>query len=310
MTDTLFKIMFEGQVRDGVKPETAKANLAGLFKSETAAVQKLFNGEPIALKRGLVHAEAERYIEALKEAGVEARIEPDQAISFNLNEVGNQASPWTPARQAPQDASPYAPPKAQVGSEHYGHSTLKVFTTNGRIGRLRFLAWSMVQCVTLVALIALALIVLNWSLVAGGLLIAVLVVVFVTIGVMIGVQRLHDLGWSGWLLLLNLVPFVGSLFPFLIMLLPGTRGANQYGPPPPPNTRGVKVLGIIWIAMIPVISVASIYYSIGKLAEAELALQTNEYEQSLPYDDEQDPGSALNAPADVIEEPQDQNDKQ
>ncbi|EPN36417.1 hypothetical protein A245_40598, partial [Pseudomonas syringae pv. actinidiae ICMP 19096] len=213
-------------------------------------------------------------------------------------------------RQAPQDASPYAPPKAQVDSEHYGHSTLKVFTTNGRIGRLRFLAWSMVQCVALVALIALALIVLNWSLVAGGLLIAVLVVVFVTIGVMIGVQRLHDLGWSGWLLLLNLVPFVGSLFPFLIMLLPGTRGANQYGPPPPPNTRGVKVLGIIWIAMIPIISVASIYYSIGKLAEAELALQTDEYEQSLPYDDEQDPDSALNAPADVIEEPQDQNDKQ
>ncbi|NVL44204.1 DUF805 domain-containing protein, partial [Pseudomonas syringae pv. actinidiae] len=80
--------------------------------------------------------------------------------------------------------------------------------------------------------------------------------------------------------------------------------------PPPPNTRGVKVLGIIWIAMIPVISVASIYYSIGKLAEAELALQTDEYEQSLPYDDEQDPDSALNAPADVIEEPQDQNDKQ
>ncbi|MCQ3017944.1 DUF805 domain-containing protein [Pseudomonas syringae] len=305
MTETLFKIMFAGKVRDGVEPETAQANLAGLFKSETAAVQKLFNGEPVALKRGLVRAEAERYIDALKNAGVEAYLEPDEAISLNLDEVSTQATPWSPARQAPADASPYAPPKAQVVNEQYGHSTLKVFTTHGRIGRLRFLAWSMVQCVTLVALMALALMVLNWSLVGGGLLIAVLVVVFMTIGVMIGVQRLHDLGWSGWLLLLNLVPFVGTLFPFLMMLLPGTRGPNQFGPPPPPNTRGVKVLGIIWIVMIPIISVASIYYSIGKLAQAELALQTDEYEQSLPYDDEEDKDSALTAPADVYQEPKD-----
>lgn len=307
MTETLYKIMFAGQVREGVEPETAKANLAGLFKSETAAVQKLFNGEPVALKRGLVRAEAERYIDALKNAGVEAYVEPDQAISLNLDEVSAQATPWSPARQAAQDASPYAPPKAPVVNEHYGHSTLKVFTTNGRIGRLRFLAWSMVQCVTLVALMSLALMVMSWSLVGGGLLIAVLLVAFMTIGVMIGVQRLHDLGWSGWLLLLNLVPFVGTLFPFLIMALPGTRGPNAFGPPPPPNTRGVKVLGIIWIAMIPVISVASIYYGIGKLAQEELALQTDEYEQSLPYDDEEDHDSALTAPADVYQEPKEQS---
>ncbi|OUM04732.1 hypothetical protein BW686_25160 [Pseudomonas syringae] len=307
MTETLYKIMFAGQVREGVEPETAKANLAGLFKSETAAVQKLFNGEPVALKRGLVRAEAERYIDALKNAGVEAYVEPDQAISLNLDEVSAQATPWSPARQAAQDASPYAPPKAPVVNEHYGHSTLKVFTTNGRIGRLRFLAWSMVQCVTLVALMSLALMVMSWSLVGGGLLIAVLLVAFMTIGVMIGVQRLHDLGWSGWLLLLNLVPFVGTLFPFLIMALPGTRGPNPFGPPPPPNTRGVKVLGIIWIAMIPVISVASIYYGIGKLAQEELALQTDEYEQSLPYDDEEDHDSALTAPADVYQEPKEQS---
>ncbi|MCF5622471.1 DUF805 domain-containing protein, partial [Pseudomonas syringae] len=62
MTDTLFKIMFEGQVRDGVEPDTAKANVAGLFKSDAAAVEKLFSGKPVTLKRGLVHAEAERYV--------------------------------------------------------------------------------------------------------------------------------------------------------------------------------------------------------------------------------------------------------
>ncbi|WP_024645936.1 DUF805 domain-containing protein [Pseudomonas syringae] len=307
MTDTLFKIMFEGQVRDGVEPETAKANVAGLFKSDAAAVEKLFSGNPVTLKRGLVHTEAERYITALKEAGVEAHIEPDQAISLNLDEVATPATPWGADKRSPEPASPYAPPKAQVGHEEFGHSTLKVFTTNGRIGRLRFLAWSMVQCVTLIVLLSLALAVMNASLVGGGLLIAVLVVVFITIGIMIGVQRLHDLGWSGWLLLLNLVPFVGTLFPFLIMVLPGTKGPNQFGPPPPPNTRGVKFLAVVWIAMIPVITVASIYYGIATLAKEELALKTDEYEQTLPYDDQED--SALSAPDDVNKEPNEQNDK-
>ncbi|RMN10321.1 DUF805 domain-containing protein [Pseudomonas syringae group genomosp. 3] len=310
MTETLFKIMFEGQVRDGVEPEAAKANVAGLFKSDAAAVEKLFSGTPVTLKRGLVHTEAERYIAALKNAGVEARIEPDQAISLTLDEVTTPANAWAADKLAPQTASPYAPPKAQVGSEEYGHSTLKVFTTHGRIGRLRFLAWSMVQCVTLIVLLPVALTVMNGSLVGGGLLIAVLVIAFITIGVMIGVQRLHDLGWSGWLLLLNLVPFVGTLFPFLIMVLPGTQGPNQYGPPPPPNTRGVKFLAVVWIAMIPVITVASIYFGIANLAKEELALKTDEYEQTLPYDDQEDTDSALSAPDDVNEESNDQNDKQ
>ncbi|KAA8712453.1 DUF805 domain-containing protein [Pseudomonas cannabina] len=309
MTDTLFKIMFEGQVRDGVEPDTAKANVAGLFKSDAAAVEKLFSGTPVTLKRGLVHTEAERYIAALKNAGVEARIEPDLAISLTLDEVTTPANAWAADTPAPQTASPYAPPKAQVGSEEYGHSTLKVFTTHGRIDRLRFLAWSMVQCVTLIVLLSVALTVMNASLVGGGLLIAVLVIAFITIGVMIGVQRLHDLGWSGWLLLLNLVPFVGTLFPFLIMVLPGTQGPNQYGPPPPPNTRGVKFLAVVWIAMIPVITVASIYFGIANLAKEELALKTDEYEQTLAYDDQEDTDSALTAPDDVNEESNDQNDK-
>ncbi|WP_024674777.1 DUF805 domain-containing protein [Pseudomonas syringae] len=307
MTDTLFKIMFEGQVRDGVEPDTAKANVAGLFKSDAAAVEKLFSGKPVTLKRGLIHAEAERYVAALNEAGVEAHIEPDQAISLNLDEVATPATPWASDKRSPEHASPYAPPKAQVGHEEFGHSTLKVFTTHGRIGRLRFLAWSMVQCVTLIVLLSLALAVMNASLVGGGLLIAILVVVFITIGIMIGVQRLHDLGWSGWLLLLNLVPFVGTLFPFLIMVLPGTQGPNQFGPPPPPNTRGVKFLAVVWIAMIPVITVASIYYGIATLAKEELALKTDEYEQTLPYDDQDD--SALSAPDDVNEELNEQNEQ-
>jgi uncharacterized membrane protein YhaH (DUF805 family) len=44
-------------------------------------------------------------------------------------------------------------------------------------------------------------------------------------------RRLHDLDWSGWFTLLNLVPVLG--FVLLLLVLPrGVRGPNRYGPDP------------------------------------------------------------------------------
>jgi uncharacterized membrane protein YhaH (DUF805 family) len=46
------------------------------------------------------------------------------------------------------------------------------------------------------------------------------------------VRRLHDSGKSGWMILLYLIPILGAIVLFVMMLLPGTPGANQYGPDP------------------------------------------------------------------------------
>ena len=46
------------------------------------------------------------------------------------------------------------------------------------------------------------------------------------------VRRLHDQDRSGWWVLLNLVPYLGALVLFVFMLLPGTNGANRFGPDP------------------------------------------------------------------------------
>ncbi|WP_163004268.1 DUF805 domain-containing protein, partial [Pseudomonas viridiflava] len=110
----------------------------------------------------------------------------------------------------------YAPPRSHVGTAEFAeHSTLKIFSINGRIGRLRYLAWTLVLSAASLALLSIAITIMSQSLIAGGLLIAIIAMVFVVISTMMGVQRLHDIGWSGWLLLLNLVPFVGSVFPFV-----------------------------------------------------------------------------------------------
>jgi uncharacterized membrane protein YhaH (DUF805 family) len=46
------------------------------------------------------------------------------------------------------------------------------------------------------------------------------------------VRRLHDVGMSGWYYFLHLIPYVGSLILFVIMLLPSKQGSNMYGRTP------------------------------------------------------------------------------
>lgn len=48
----------------------------------------------------------------------------------------------------------------------------------------------------------------------------------------VGVRRFHDQNRSGWWFLIILVPTVGGLIYWIMMMLPGTRGPNRFGPDP------------------------------------------------------------------------------
>ncbi|MGV8863754.1 MAG: DUF805 domain-containing protein [Pseudomonas sp.] len=290
MAETHFKIVFEGQLRTGVDIETAKLNMAGLFKRELSAVEKLFSGQPVALKRGLSQEQALHYLSALNDAGLEARIEPDPTISLSLEEI-DEPTPYRAPEEPQHEASPYAPPRAQAGATWPEFGELKVFTVQGRIGRLRYLAWTLVLMVAIIAVTGVCAAILTSSLVGGGLLIAIAAIGFFIVSVQIGVQRLHDVGWSGWLLLINLVPFVGSLFPILMMVIPGNTGANQYGAPQPPNTTAVKVLASLWLAIIAILVVGAFVGGISTF-ESEVQSTASEYENILPYDDDNDSDTA------------------
>lgn len=281
MATPLFKIVFEGQLRNGVELQTAKLNLAQLFKSEVSALDKLFNGNPVALKRGLSQADAQVYLNALNNAGVEARIEADPAISLNIEEVEGAEQSDAPA---PTPISPYAPPRANVTEPLPEHSQLKVFSFQGRIGRVRYMAWMLALMASAFLIIGLLITVMSVSLVGGGLLIAVAGAAFTLISLQIGAQRLHDAGWSGWLLLLNLVPYIGAIFPFLMVFMPGNKGANRYGPPAPPNSRSVKVVASMWLLLIALFIAGGMTGGLTVLHQ-ELEATTAEYEKSLPYDD-------------------------
>ncbi|WP_395610316.1 DUF805 domain-containing protein [Pseudomonas sp. B22129] len=295
MSDNRFKIVFDGALLPGVESTTAKLNLAELFKSDVAAIEKLFTGRPVALKRDLSRSDAETYLTALKNAGVDARIEEEQPVAFNLaetHETDSSASDFS--RPA---ASPYAPPRAAVGESHAEYSTLKVFTIHGRIGRLRYLAWTLVLTLALLvaggiistASFAVATASPTAGIILGSLLGFALFVALVWVSVQIGVQRLHDLGWSGWLYLLNLVPLVNSIFPLLLLVLPGNTGANQYGPPPPRNSTAVKVLATAWLAFLPI--VFAIVFALGMngyLNQLEANMDSSYESSSINADDDTD----------------------
>jgi len=51
-------------------------------------------------------------------------------------------------------------------------------------------------------------------------------------GVAITVRRIHDIGLTGWLYLLILVPSVGGLIIFVFSLIPSQKHENKWGPVP------------------------------------------------------------------------------
>jgi len=264
MSENRYKIVFDGALLPGVELTTAKLKLAELFKTDVAAIERLFSGRPVALKRDLSQSDAQTYLQALTKTGIAARIESETQVELNLSDVHEHTPVHPPLSTDPE--SPYAPPRAAVGEALPEFATLKPFSFEGRIGRLRYLAWTMVlMLVTLgigavLGVFGLALISTDSSagLILGGLLAFILIVVLGFVSIQFSVQRLHDIGWSGWLWLLTLVPFVGSFFPFVMMIMPGNNTANRYGAPPPPNSTAVKVLSALWLVFVAILFIGGL----------------------------------------------------
>jgi len=64
-----------------------------------------------------------------------------------------------------------------------------------------------------------------------GLVYWVAVAALLLPGLAVGVRRLHDIGKSGWWVLLALVPIIGLVLLYFAAQ-PGQPGSNDYGPQP------------------------------------------------------------------------------
>ncbi len=62
-------------------------------------------------------------------------------------------------------------------------------------------------------------------------------------GIAVGIRRLHDIGKSGWWMLINFIPIAGWIWFIVLACKESTPGDNKYGPnpknipsPTPPQT--------------------------------------------------------------------------
>ena len=51
-------------------------------------------------------------------------------------------------------------------------------------------------------------------------------------GLAVSVRRLHDIGKSGWMILVSLIPIIGGIWLLVLAVTEGEPNANQYGPNP------------------------------------------------------------------------------
>ena len=66
----------------------------------------------------------------------------------------------------------------------------------------------------------------------GGIPLGLFLLTSIIPGIAIIVRRFHDQDKSGWMYLLNFIPYIGGIIIFIFMLLEGTRGPNRFGEDP------------------------------------------------------------------------------
>jgi uncharacterized membrane protein YhaH (DUF805 family) len=167
--------------------------------------------------------------------------------------------------------NPYGAPKTNVTrgdvAEDYGE--IKVLSAQGRLGRVRYIGYSMGLSLLIGLLIAIAAGAASVAdptvaiLVVGAGYLAMIVVQF-----LLTIQRAHDMNVTGWLSLISLIPLGVLVFWFV----PGTAGENDYGKAPPPNTTGAVVLA----CLLPFIVILGIAAAIAIPAYQQYAQQVAE----------------------------------
>lgn len=156
--------------------------------------------------------------------------------------------------------NPFAPPKAAVADvipgEGESFQPVRMFSAKGRMGRLRYYAYLIGGY--FVYIIAAFIVGFVFGFAGSPGIVAVVVyamlIPYLVLTILWTIQRSHDMDWSGWMMLLALIPLVSLIWLFRS----GTPGANRFGPPPPPNSTGVKVLAGIGIVLSVVVILLAI----------------------------------------------------
>lgn len=177
--------------------------------------------------------------------------------------------------------NPYQTPTAPVAADDTGATYQpRLFALSGRIGRWRYLAYSMtgpILAMMLAMLPAIAVQALGLN-TLGMILLAMGMAAVMVYALSITVRRLNDMDMSGRMCLLMIVPLANIAMWLLLVLKGGSAGANRYGLPPGPNSIGVIIAALIFPFGIGILAAISIpayqnYVHRAHAAQAAHALQ-------------------------------------
>lgn len=110
MAEMRYDIQFAGELVDGADAGMARERLRELFKLTPEALDRLFSGRPVVIKRDLDEAVAARYRVAFREAGAILRIAPAVSTPTGAPPTADEQ----PAEPAPTGLT-LAPPGTEVG---------------------------------------------------------------------------------------------------------------------------------------------------------------------------------------------------
>jgi hypothetical protein len=103
MIDGKFDVVFRGQTVKNFDVDQVKSNLAKLFKSSPEAIERLFSGTEVVIRKDLDYSAAMKYQSALKSSGALALIKEVESAS---NEQPSDAVKSTPPSATAPPATP------------------------------------------------------------------------------------------------------------------------------------------------------------------------------------------------------------
>lgn len=163
------------------------------------------------------------------------------------------------------DENPYTAPDAELASASEELYQPNIFSFQGRLGRLRYLAYNVgVNLILMIAMVPL----MGATAFMGGdpdgmsvigiVVVGLFYVGTIVVSIMFGKRRMNDLNRRGWWILLFIVPLVNVALAIYLLCFPGTDGPNNYGPPAVANSTGVLILA--W--MLPALMILGIVAAI------------------------------------------------
>ena len=165
----------------------------------------------------------------------------------------------------------YAAPESIVDAPDNALATYKpeVFTLQGRLSREHYTLYIVVGTLLfLLSFIPFFIAIPNMDAgqdfpVIPALLVGLAGLVYVVMGAVFAIRRLHDLDKTGWLILVMVIPFVGMLFSLYLIFAKGDAYANRFGAMPEISS-GQRKAWIVFAVLLAIGIVINLLTSIGR----------------------------------------------